>query len=260
MATIVQQHKGIFIICVVLVVLFSFVVFEILSVVYGGATVPTPTIPRDPVVQGSGPALKYVVMGDSTAVAQGADYAQGYAMATTGHLAKNYTVTMLNVGVSGARAKDMTSDQLEKARAQKPDVVLIAVGGNDVTHLTSAKSVEHSIKTAVTQLIETNCNLKIVVTGVPQMGSVPRFPQPLQSTARLRTTQLNKMFDQLVNVQGLTFARIAEQTGQQFKDDPTLFAQDKFHPNAQGYAVWTPVLNHALDEALASQPSHCPKD
>jgi len=260
MATLVQQHKGIFIICVVLVLLFGFVVFEVLSVVYGGTSVPTPTIPREPIVQGSGPALKYVVMGDSSAVAQGADYSEGYAIATTDHLAKNYTVTMLNVGVSGARAKDMTGEQLEKAQAQKPDVVLIAVGGNDVTHLSSAKSVEQSIKTAVNQLIQTNCDLKIVVTGVPQMGSVPRFPQPLQAVAGLRTTQLNKVFDQLVNAQSLTFARIAEQTGRQFKDDPTLFAQDKFHPNARGYAVWTPVLNQALDAALTSQPSHCPKD
>lgn len=260
MTQLIQQHKGVIVISLLLVALIGFVMFEALSVMYGGTTVPTPDIPRQPIVIGEGASLNYVVMGDSTAVAQGADYFEGYAVATAQHLADGHAVKVVNVGVSGARAKDMLGDQLTKAQAQKPDVVLIAVGANDVTHVTSSKSVEDSIKTTVNKLVQTNCNVKIVVTGAAQMGSVPRFPQPLRAAAGLRTTQLNKVFDQIVSAQGLTFARIAEQTGKQFAEDPSLFAPDKFHPNAAGYAVWTPVINQALDDALANQPTHCPVD
>jgi lysophospholipase L1-like esterase len=260
MMTILRQHKLVIFISIVVVIVIGFVVFEVLSVMQGGKNVPTPDIPRESLVTGEGAKLRYLIMGDSTAVAQGADYAQGYAIATAQHLAGSHQVTMVNVGVSGARAKDVATQQISKAQEYKPDLVLIAVGSNDVTHLTRADSLENSIRSTINQLVKANCDVKIVVTGAAQMGSVPRFPQPLRAAAGLRTTQLNKVFDQIAASQNITFARIAEQTGRQFRQDPSLFAQDNFHPNARGYAVWTPVLNQALDDALVAQPTHCPTD
>ncbi len=260
MTATTHQHKALVVICLLLVAAVGFVIFQALVVVYNGTNVPTPDIPREPIVMGEGKPLNYVVMGDSTSVAQGAEYVEGYAVATAQHLAETNKVTMVNVGVSGARAKDMEGQQLNDAVGYKPDVVLLAVGGNDVTHLTSSSSLESSIKTAVSRLVAANCDVKIIMTGVPQMGSVSRFPQPLRVLAGLRTTQLNRVFDGLASSQNVTFARIAEQTGQQFKEDPSLFAQDKFHPNARGYATWIPVLNHAIDDALTNQPTHCPVD
>ncbi|MCA1612368.1 MAG: hypothetical protein LC780_16315, partial [Acidobacteria bacterium] len=63
-----------------------------------------------------------------------------------------------------------------------------------------------------------------------------------------------------VTAHGLTFAAIAERTGPAFRRDRTLFASDRFHPNARGYALWAAVLDEALDAALAEQPGHCASD
>lgn len=251
--------KAALLISLPLAVVVAFVVFEGLFVVFNGSKVPTPNIPRQPLAAGKGSSLNYVVLGDSTAVAQGADYQQGFAVATTQHLAADHAVTMYNLAVSGARTADVLNQQLPQMpkQVQKLDLVLIAVGPNDVTHLTSSTSVKNSLQKITDQLVRQNCDVKIVLTGSAQMGAVPRFPQPLRALMGWRTTQLNKIFDQVINQKQLTFAPIAKKTGPTFEQNPALFAPDKFHPNAEGYAIWIPVLNAALDDALASQPSHC---
>jgi hypothetical protein len=51
----------------------------------------------------AGPALTYVVLGDSTGAGQGAPPADGIAPATARHLARSRRVTLVNRSVSGAR-------------------------------------------------------------------------------------------------------------------------------------------------------------
>jgi lysophospholipase L1-like esterase len=179
------------------------------------------------------------------------------ANATAKHLASSGSVVLLNTAVSGARAADIVKDQLKVGIEHDPDVVLIVVGSNDVTHLTSAKSVRASMNQAIDQLIKKNCKAKIVITGSADMGAVPRIPQPLRYLAGARATQLNDVFIDIADQKQVTFAPIAVKTGPIFRSDRSLFAQDNFHPNTKGYDVWVPVLIAALDEAIAIQPSHC---
>ena len=144
----------------------------------------------------------------------------------------------------------MATKQLPEAVKLRPDVVLIAVCANDVTHLTSTGEVRRSLTAAIDGLQAANPAVKIVLTGSPQMGSVPRFPQPARAIARLRAGQMNAMVAELASSRGVTFARIADETGPTFDAHPDLFAADKFHPPTAGYQVWTPVLNRAIDAAL----------
>lgn len=234
----------------VLAVLLVFVVVQVLIVWLNGRPVAAPTIPRDPQTFGVGSKLTYVVMGDSTTIAQGAAYEDGYALASVQHLAQRHKVTFINVGVSGATAQDVAEKQAQQAVGFKPDVVLIAVGANDVTHLTSVASVESSIKSTLDQLRAAHPNVRIAVTGSPAMDTVDRFPWSVQQLALRRVKALNRMFERIAASHDLTFVPIADQTREAFKRDPTLFAADKFHPNARGYALWTPIINRALDEAL----------
>ncbi|HTG31581.1 MAG TPA: hypothetical protein VLB76_01520 [Thermoanaerobaculia bacterium] len=55
-----------------------------------------------------GETLHYLVLGDSTAVAEGGNYEQGIAVETAGHLARGGRgVELTNVAVSGARVHDV---------------------------------------------------------------------------------------------------------------------------------------------------------
>lgn len=241
----------------IFILLLSFVAGQFLWLRYYGTPIDVPNIERSTTTIGNGKQVKYLVMGDSTVAGQGGDYQVGLAMATAKHLASDSSVVLLNTAVSGARAADIISDQIKIGIEHNPDIVLIVVGSNDVTHLTSAKSVRVSMNQAIDQLIKKNCNVKIVITGSADMGAVPRIPQPLRYLAGVRATQLNRVFIDIADKKQVTFAPIAQKTGPIFRSDRSLFAQDNFHPNTKGYDVWVPVLNAALDDAIFTQPSHC---
>jgi len=209
---------------------------------------------REPRVFGTaGPPLTYLVLGDSTAAGQGGNYENGIAVATARELGKSRRVVMTNLAVSGAKTGDVLDRQLKTGEALKPDVVLLSVGANDVTHLTSITSIRKSLRGIVQRLKAANPAMAIVVTGSPDMETAPRIPRLLRPIAGWRTEQVNGMFQEVARESGLTFAPIAKVTGPLFRRDPTLFDSDRFHPNDRGYATWIPVLNGALAEALAGK-------
>lgn len=215
---------------------------------------------RQPQTYGAGGApLKFVVMGDSTAAGQGTDPVDGIGPQTAQVLAGTRTVTLTNLGVSGATAETVIDEQLAAAEKLKPELVLLSVGANDVTKLSSLGAVRDRFETIVDRLIAANCSVKIVLTGSPDLGGAHRFAQPLRWVAGVQTARLNGRVESLATERSLTFAPIAAATGPAFRRDPTLLAADKFHPNATGYARWVAVLNPALADALQNQPSHCRK-
>lgn len=198
----------------------------------------------------SGPVLRYVVLGDSTAAGVGGAYESGIAVSTARKLATRNTVVMTNLAVSGARLHDVLEGQVQAAARLRPDVVLLSAGANDVTHLTSVGSMRDDLRAIVQTLTAANAGVRIVTTGSPDMGSPPRIPWLLRGIATVRTRQVNRMFREESARYQLVFAPIAEVTGPLFRRDRSLFASDRFHPNDRGYATWVPVLNEALARAI----------
>ncbi len=221
-----------------------------LAIKYNGEYVPAPDIPRNVEFLGTGTPLTYVVMGDSTAVGQGGDYENGIARSSAQLLAEQYKVSFYNFAISGARTEDVKREQLQKAVSLNPDIVLISAGANDVTHLTDIKSVMNDITEIFHKLRSVNPKIKIIITGSPAMGTVPRFAQPLRYIAKLRTNELNKAFERLNQEEDFIFAPIAARTSNIFSEKPELYAKDNFHPNNEGYRVWVPVINKSISIAI----------
>jgi lysophospholipase L1-like esterase len=208
--------------------------------------------PRMPLSVGTlGAPLTYVVLGDSTAAGVGAAYEDGIAVQTATALSARRQVTMHNFAVSGARMRDVVETQLPQAERVRPDLALLSVAANDVTHLTSIPSMRRRLRETVSRLRAANPAVRIVITGSPDMGSPPRIPWILRGASSLRTRMVNRMFTREARSLDLVLAPIAEKTGPAFRRDRSLFHPDRFHPNARGYALWTAVLNEALAQALA---------
>lgn len=222
--------------------------YELLYAKYSGETVPVPDIPRSEQVYGEkANELRYVVMGDSTGVGQGAEYSESIAVKTAEHLTKGYTVRLANVAVSGATTHDVLHEQVPKVVTQNPDLVLIAVGANDVVRLSRIESVQNDMSTIVAQLHRVNPKVQIFLTGAPPMGTVPRFLWPLSTLAKLRTDQINHAYKKITEERNLKLIPLAEKAESAFLSHPEYFASDNFHPNSQGYGVWSDIINYELE-------------
>lgn len=197
-----------------------------------------------------GRPLVYVVMGDSTAAGRGAPYATGIAVQTARHLARSRPVLLINLAVSGAKVGDVARDQLPAAMRLRPDLVLLAVGANDATHFTPGSQIEMRLTAVLVGLAAARPGVRIVQTGSPDVGTARRFAQPLRWLAGVQTGRVNRVLAAVGRRHGVGWAPIARATGPLFARDAGLFAPDRFHPNARGYATWLPVLDTALDDAL----------
>lgn len=199
------------------------------------------------------PALRLVVLGDSTAAGQGAPYERGIAVGAARTLAaRGRAVTWSNLAVSGAQWSDVRADQLQRAAELDADVVLISAGANDVTGATSGGALRDDITAVVRGLRASDPDVTILMTGVPDMGSTPRFPQPLRWLVGERAESLNGVVRATGAALDVAVIPIPERTGPVFRRDHSLFSVDRFHPDARGYAVWREVIDEALLAAVAS--------
>jgi len=245
-----MKHYVLLAVLVVVVAILVFLIVQFLVIRFNGSPVGVPDIPRDVQTTGSGEPLSFVIMGDSTAISQGSKYEEGFAFASVAHLARSFTVRSLNTGISGATSEEVRRDQLNVAMDARPDLVLLAVGANDVTHFVRVDTIRESVQYVVDELKKANPDVRIVVTSSPAMDSVTRFPDGAKQLLGLRTRQVNAIFEELIKKNDLISAPIAAKTRDAFIADPTLTAADNFHPNARGYALWIPVVNQALDVAV----------
>jgi lysophospholipase L1-like esterase len=247
---VLENNKVLVLIITLFVIILATLIVNVLAVVYNGKSVPVPVIYRESKTIGKGDGLFYLILGDSTSIAQGAEYEHGFVIKTSKELAKKYRVTYQNFGQSGARISDVAISQMEESKMITPDIVLVAVGANDVTHLTSLKSIESSMLQIINELRSRNQSVKIIFTGAASMGDVQRFIWPTSWLLGKRTSEVNRVMERVSLKNDATFAYIAKKTGPKFATNPQYFAEDNFHPNNEGYSVWTEVLNQVIQQEL----------
>lgn len=193
-----------------------------------------------------GAPLRVVWFGDSLAAGVGTSSPDG-AVARQIARRLDRPIDLQVLAVSGARIADVVHDQLPLLTGT-PDLVLISVGANDATHLTSLGEFEDLYDTFLAGLPPTTL---VVVLGVPDMGSATRLAQPLRLLAGVRANQLDVVAHDAARRHGAAYVNIAARTGPSFRADPDrFFAADHYHPTDAGYGVWadaiTPVARWKL--------------
>ena len=202
-----------------------------------------------------GAGKRLVWLGDSTAAGVGASssaralpsqVADGLAVRNPssgdGLAAPDVSVAVL--AVSGARVADVLADQVPKVAGLRPDLVLISVGANDTIHLTGRGAFRHSYEELVRALPP---GVPVVLLGVPDMGAIPRFAQPLRAVAGWRGRNLDAEVRWVAARTGAVYADIAGPTGPPFRRNPgRYFAADDFHPSDAGYGLWAEAVLKVL--------------
>lgn len=198
---------------------------------------------------GAGPALRLAVLGDSSAAGLGAPTPAGTpgALLATGLSAAAGRPVRLDVpAVVGSQSDDLTP-QVTRALRNAPQLAVVMIGANDVTHLVSAAEAVPHLAEAVTRLRA--AGTAVVVGTCPDLGTVKPIPQPLRYLGRVRSRQMARaQAAAVVGAGGLTVS-LGDVLGPMFDQDTTLWSADRFHPSAEGYQRVAAVLLPALRAA-----------
>lgn len=201
----------------------------------------------------TGRPLRMVVMGDSTSTGVGTRrVGQTYAAALARRLARRGPVELLVTGRAGAEAADVVAEQLPLALAARPDLVLVLVGANDVTHLTPTVVYRRNIRTILDALAGT----PTVIAGVPELGIVPAISKPLRDLASWRGHRFTAVIRSCARGRSrVRFVNLGRLTGPVFGADPAkAFSSDQFHPSPDGYAFWVAALAPAVEASDPRRP------
>ncbi len=205
------------------------------------------------------PPLRLAMLGDSTAAGQGVRRARqtpGARLASGLSAVAERPVELRNVALPGAQSDDLDRQvSLVLAEPERlPDVCVIMIGANDVTHrMPPTRSVRH-LSAAVRQL--RTAGAEVVVGTCPDLGTIERVQQPLRWLARRASRQLAAAQTIGTVEQGGRTVSLGDLLGPEFAANPReLFGPDNYHPSAEGYATAAMALLPTVCAALGLWPA-----
>ena len=217
-----------------------------------------PAQPRE-VAEGdptAGRSVRMVMLGDSGGAGLGAarpDDTPGVVVARGLADATGRPVELRNLSVVGARTAGVhpqVTAALELFDGAGPDVAVIMVGANDVTHQVPARVSVRNLTAVVGTLRESGCT--VVVACCPDLGTVEPVPNPLRAIGRRLSRTLAAAQAMATEAAGGYPVELGALLGPEFAAEPgAYFSEDRFHPSSIGYRRAAEVILPVLLRAMA---------
>ena len=181
---------------------------------------------------GSGPGLRVLILGDSSAAGVGA---QTQAQALSGRLvedlARDHGVDWQVVARSGAVVPDAL-EMLEQVEGRF-DAAVICLGVNDAKNGRRLADFERDYTALLRVLSERYGVACFVCSGLPRMRFFPILPRPLRDVLGARAARFDRAIAEVSEAHPG-----ARHLAMDFTDDVSLMASDGFHPGPEIYAMW----------------------
>ncbi len=181
--------------------------------------------------------IKYTALGDSLTEGAGvSDYKNSYPYLIAQKLSSKNNVKLVNLAHGGDTSSDALTNQLPKALPEKPDLITVLIGVNDIHNLKSLKE----FKDNYTQVISTlkKSGAKIYVLSIPYLGSDKIVFFPYNLILDFRTKQFNNVIKRIS-----TDLRIGYIDLYSLSKPAHFYSPDQFHPGDQGYNEWAKAIN-----------------
>lgn len=202
-------------------------------------------------VQHPGEPLTLAVLGDSSATGLGVQHPHqtpGAMLAAGLAACADRPVRLVCPAVVGARSSDLTG-QADSVEAATPDVAVIMIGANDVTHRVKPPTAVRHLDHVVRRLRDAGA--EVVVGTCPDLGTIEPVAQPLRWIARRSSRALAAAQTIAVVEAGGRTVSLGDVLGPEFAASPKeLFGPDRFHPSAAGYASLAAALLPSVCAAL----------
>ena len=200
---------------------------------------------------GSGSIVRNLyLLGESTIAGVGVDVMY---KALAGQLANALSVESGDrvhwqaLGKNGLKCADTASELLVSfQRAQKnaaANLVVIALGVNDTTGLTSLRAWRHQIVRLLADIRSvTDC--PVVFAAIPPVHLFSALPQPLSTVLGARARLLDKVLQDVADAHPQVFHMDTV-----FRFQPDYLAADGYHPSEKGYRLWGEQLARQIHAA-----------
>lgn len=197
--------------------------------------------PDDSDVYGSGLGrpVELVVLGDSLAAGMGCDnrfQTIGGVLATGVSALAGRPVRLTNRAEIGGESSWLAG-QVDRAlqACDHPDVAVVTIGGNDVTHRIDRTESVRDLADAVARLREAGA--EVVVGTCPDLGTIEPVAQPLKAIMRRWSRDLAAAQTVAVVEAGGRTVSLGDLLSNDFLSQPDqMFSHDRFHPSPAGYA------------------------
>ncbi|MCP3421586.1 SGNH/GDSL hydrolase family protein [Nocardioides pinisoli] len=184
-----------------------------------------------------GEPVDLLLLGDSIAAGLGAEKAKH---TLGGRLARGIasragrSVRLRTAAVVGSESSMLAAQLALLPAGYRPDVAVIVVGGNDVTHRVPVASSVRHLAEAVDDLRARGT--EVVVGTCPDLGALRPVPQPLRALGSRASRQLADAQRAAALDRGARVVSLAHVVGPFFITNPEeMFSLDRFHPSAHGY-------------------------
>jgi lysophospholipase L1-like esterase len=185
-----------------------------------------------------------LAVGDSIIAGVGAGHiSNALAGRTASALAASLgaTVHWQALGGIGYRAQKIIDELLPAMPPEPADFIIVSVGVNDITGLTSLRNWRSRLGLLLERLREHSPDAAIAVAGVPPLGLFPLLPQPLRSVAGLRAETFEFSCREVVStLPNCIHVPVA------FDFSPDKFAADGYHPSEESYRSFGEEMANGL--------------
>ncbi|MGZ4469018.1 MAG: SGNH/GDSL hydrolase family protein [Nocardioidaceae bacterium] len=202
-----------------------------------------------------GDTVDLLLLGDSIAAGLGAElpkHTLGAQLARRVAKRTRRAVRLHTAARVGSEASMLRAQLASLPRGYAPDVAVVVVGGNDVTHRVRTSESTRHLAEAVTAL--RGIGAEVVVGTCPDLGALTPVPQPLRSLGGLASRQLAEAQREVVIGLGGRAVSLAAVVGPFFLAQPdVMFALDRFHPSSAGYRRTAKAILPSVLAALGQE-------
>jgi acyl-CoA thioesterase-1 len=196
----------------------------------------------------------YVALGDSTVEGIGATSAAANYVSRIGdRLRAVYPAAkIINLGKGGATSADVVKKQLEKAVRQKPQLVTLSIGPNDITGGRDVAQYEKNIDT-IFRTLARDTEAVVVANLLPDLAITPRFrAAPERAAVAAQTDRYNDVLARKAREHGAEVVDLFAASREEVPRHPELVGRDGYHPSDAGYARWAELMWQRIATRIAS--------
>ena len=189
--------------------------------------------------------IKYVALGDSYTICEGATTEQAWPTILTKHLNDNgFNVELsANPSRTGWTTQNLIDRELSVCEEKKPDFVSLLIGVNDWVQGVNIATFHTNLNYIIDKVEALLPDKKhLVLITIPDFGVTPTGA--MYSGGRdisQGITDFNNIIKDEAKKRGLQCVDIFPET-QKMKDNDALIAHDGLHPSAKEYAIWETLI------------------